>query len=283
MENLCDIYVIKDILKKYGFNFSKALGQNFIINPSICPYMAENCSNSKEAGILEIGPGIGVLTIELAKRFKKVISIEIDKKLIPILKETTNQYPNVTIINNDILKTDLKELFKNEFSECNEVNVCANLPYYITSEIIMHILENNPGFSSLTVMVQKEAAHRICADPGTRNSGAISLAVRYYGEPQILFEVGRGSFIPTPNVDSSVIKIEMSNLNSQKVNNKKTFFKVVKYAFAQRRKNILNSLSTGFGMSKEQIKRVLQKSGIDFIKRAEQLSIDEFINISNNL
>lgn len=283
MENLCDIRVVKDILRRYGFNFSKSLGQNFIVNKSVCPHMAQCCADSENSGILEIGPGIGVLTVELAKRFKKVVSIEIDKKLIPILNETTGNYSNIEIINQDILKTDLKGLLASEFSECKEVNICANLPYYITSEIIMYILENNPGFSSLTVMVQKEAAERICAFPGTRNSGAISLAVRYYGEPEVLFDVGRGSFIPVPNVDSCVIKINMNAVTSRKISNKEAFFKVVRSAFAQRRKNILNSLSAGLKISKENLKYILEKSSVDFMKRAEQLSMEDFITISNNL
>lgn len=282
MENLCDIDVVKDILKRYGFSFSKSLGQNFIVNPTVCPRMAENCSELNE-GVLEIGPGFGVLTAELAKRFKKVVSVEIDKKLIPILGETTKEYQNVKIINSDILKIDLEELLINEFEGFEEVTVCANLPYYITSEIIMYILENNPGFSSLTVMVQKEAAERICAIPGTRNSGAISLAVRYYGDPNILFGVSRGSFIPAPNVDSSVIKIDMSNVTAEKVKDKKAFFKVVRAAFSQRRKNILNSLSSGLKVSKEDLKSVLEKVNIDFNKRAEQLVMEDFINISNNI
>lgn len=283
LENLCDIHVVKDILKKYGFNFSKSLGQNFIINPTVCPRMAQSCSDSGGSGVLEVGPGIGVLTSELAKRFKKVVSVEIDKKLIPILKETVGEYPNIKIINQDILKLDLEKLLQDEFSDCKQVNICANLPYYITSEIIMYLLESNPGFSSLTVMVQKEAAERICALPGTRNSGAISLAVRYYGYPQVLFNVGRGSFVPTPNVDSSVIKINMSNTNAQKVNNKKMFFKVVRAAFSQRRKNILNSIGAGLKISKENLKSVLEKINIDSTKRAEQLKMEDFINISNNL
>ncbi len=283
LENLCDIHVVKDILNRHGFNFSKSLGQNFIINSNICPRMAEDCSDFYDSGVLEIGPGIGVLTVELAKRFKKVVSVEIDKKLIPILKETVEEYSNVKIINKDILKTDLKELFKTEFAGFKEVNICANLPYYITSEIIMYILENNPGFSSLTVMVQKEAAERITAVPGTRKCGAISLAVRYYGEPQILFDVGRGSFIPIPSVDSSVIRIDMQDTNRQKVNDKKAFFKVVKSAFSQRRKNIPNSISAGLQLPKEKIKIILENLGVDHMKRAEQLSMADFINISNNL
>lgn len=283
LENLCEISVIKNILKKYGFNFSKSLGQNFIINSSICPRMAKSCSDVFDSGILEIGPGIGALTLELAKRFKKVVSVEIDRKLIPILSETTNNYGNIKIINKDILKINLKKLWEEEFLENKEVHVCANLPYYITSDIIMYILENNPGFSSITVMVQKEAAERICAMPGTRNSGAISLAVRFYGTPEILFNVGRNSFIPAPNVDSSVIKICMNNIISQQVKSKSSFFRVIKSAYAQRRKNILNSLSSGLKMPKDEIKTMLLNLGIDFNKRAEQLTLENFIYISNIL
>ncbi len=283
MYDLSKISVVKQILSKYDFQFSKSLGQNFIVNPNVCPTMAENCAKNAESGILEIGPGIGVLTVELAKRFKKVVSVEIDKSLLPILKETTSDYSNIKIINNDILKTDLKKLLENEFSDCGEVHVCANLPYYITSDIIMYILENNPGFKSLTIMLQKEAANRICATLGTRQTGAITLAVNYYGKPKILFNVGRNSFIPAPNVDSCVIKINMDESASEKIKNKKMFFKVVKAAYGQRRKNILNSLSAGLGKTKGEIQQILSNINIDFKNRAEQLSFEDFAKISNAL
>ena len=281
MFNLCDIGQVKELLLKYNFKFSKSLGQNFIINSEVCPKMAEMCSENCESGVLEIGPGIGVLTVELAKRFKKVVSIEIDKNLIPIINETTSNLSNVEIINNDILKLNLENIVKDKFYDCDEVSVCANLPYYITSEIIMYILENNPGFSSITVMVQKEAAERICAEPGTRQSGAISLAVRYYGTPKILFNVGRNSFIPSPNVDSCVIKIEMNDKNKKAIVNSKAFFRVVRAAYSKRRKNLLNSLSMGIGIDKNEIKELLNKCNIDFNLRAEQLKFEDFINISN--
>lgn len=283
MYDLSKISVVKQILSKYDFQFSKSLGQNFIVNPNVCPTMAENCAKNAESGILEIGPGIGVLTVELAKRFKKVVSVEIDKSLLSILQETTSDYSNIKIINNDILKTDLKKLLENEFSDCGEVHVCANLPYYITSDIIMYILENNPGFKSLTIMLQKEAADRICATLGTRQTGAITLAVNYYGKPKILFNVGRNSFIPAPNVDSCVIKISMDESASEKIKNKKMFFKVVKAAYGQRRKNILNSLSAGLGKTKGEIQQILSNINIDFKNRAEQLSFEDFAKISNAL
>ena len=226
--NLSDSYTVRKILNKFGFQFSKLLGQNFIVDADVCPEMALRCCDDQDSAIIEVGPGIGVLTVELAKRFKKVVSVEIDERLIPVLKYTTSEFANLKILNSDILKIDLQKLIQNEFSGFKKINVCANLPYYITSDIIMYILENDKiNIDSLTLMLQKEAAERICAKPGTRNSGAISLAVRYYGEPKILFEVNRECFMPVPNVDSCVIRIDISKSASKKVENKKNYFKVV--------------------------------------------------------
>ena len=284
MENLADIKVIKRILNGFGFKFSKSLGQNFIVDDSICPQMAENLSENKNSGVIEIGPGIGVLTVQLAERFKKVVSVEIDKRLIPILKETTAEFANVKIINADVLKTDLKKIIETEFKDFNEINICANLPYYITSEIIMYILENEEiNINSLVLMLQKEAAERICAQPGTRQSGAISLAVRYYGEPEVLFSVNKESFTPSPKVDSCVIKINLKKSNSKIVKNKAKFFRVVKLAFLQRRKNILNSLSSGIGKNKDEVKNILISAGINPNFRAEQLRFEDFLKISDLL
>lgn len=283
MKCLSDIKNIRNILSSHGFKFSKSLGQNFIINPDVCPAMAEACSEYSDSGIIEIGPGIGVLTVELAKKFKKVISIEIDKRLIPILKDTTSEFDNIKVINSDILKLNMKELINSEFENFDKINVCANLPYYITSDIIMYILENEEiKIDSLTLMLQKEAAERICASPGTRNAGAISLAVRYYGTAEILFDVGRENFVPSPNVDSVVIRIDMTKSMKNFVKNKSNFFKLVKAAFSQRRKNILNSLSSQMGMPKERISEILKSSNIDSSLRAEQLSFEDFAKISDN-
>lgn len=283
MKCLSDIKNIRNILSSHGFKFSKSLGQNFIINPDICPAMAEACSEYPDSGIIEIGPGIGVLTVELAKKFKKVISVEIDKRLIPILKDTTSEFDNIKIINSDILKLNLKELISSEFENFDRINVCANLPYYITSDIIMYILENEEvNIDSLTLMLQKEAAERICASPGTRNAGAISLAVRYYGTPEILFDVGRENFMPSPNVDSVVIRIDMTKSMKRFVKNKSIFFKLVKAAFSQRRKNILNSLSSQMGLPKEKISEILKLSNVDSSLRAEQLSFEDFAKLSDN-
>ncbi len=283
MKNLSDIGTVKKLLERYGFKFSKSLGQNFIVSPSVCPAMAGECSNSKNAGIIEIGPGIGVLTAQLAKRFKKVVSIEIDKKLIPIIQETTSDFENIKIINSDVLKTDLNEIIQTELFDCDEICVCANLPYYITSEIIMYILENNFEVKSMVVMVQKEAAERICAEPGTRESGTISIAVRYYGVPKILFNVKKGCFLPQPKVDSSVIKIDRDETKSKNIKNKKMFFKVVRAAYSKRRKNLLNSLSMGLGISRNEIKEILKIAGVGPSYRAEQLKFEEFTEISNVL
>lgn len=283
MTNLSNIKTVKNILEKYGFKFSKSLGQNFIVSDTVCPKMAEICGSSAEAGVLEIGAGIGVLTTELAKKYRKVVSVEIDKNLIPILEETTAEYKNIKVINNDILKVDLHKLVREEFADCQEVCVCANLPYYITSEILMYILESGADIKSITVMVQKEAAERICAEPGTRNSGAISLAVRFYGTPKVLFNVGRGCFVPQPNVDSTVIKIEVDHSLCNKVKNKSNYFKVIKAAYGKRRKNILNSLSMGLSISKKEIEDILEKVNILPTKRAEQLSFEDFVNLANEI
>lgn len=294
MYNLSDTKTVKQLLSDYGFKFSKSLGQNFIISPTICPKMAEQCVNLektkaekinmiKKVGVIEIGPGIGVLTTELAKRFEKVVSVEIDKNLIPILSDTTSEFKNVKIINNDILKTDLAEIIANELGGCNEIHVCANLPYYITSEVIMYVLESDLNISSIVVMVQKEAATRICVQPGSRDSGAISLAVRYYGTPKIVFEVSRRCFIPAPNVDSAVIKIVPDKSISRSVLNKDMYFKVIRAAYGKRRKNILNSLSMGLALHKDELGSLLDSLGIAKTCRAEELRFEDFANIANAL
>ena len=203
---LTDIGYIRDVLERHGFYFSKKLGQNFLVNPSVCPRMAEACGATSESGVLEIGPGIGVLTRELAQRAGKVVAIELDDRLPPVLAETLKGQDNVEIVQGDCLKIDLAALIAEKFGD-REVAVCANLPYYITSPIIMSLLESRLPVTSITVMVQKEAAQRLCATPGTREAGAVTLAVQYYAEAETLFGVSRGSFMPAPNVDSAVIRL----------------------------------------------------------------------------
>lgn len=282
MENLTNIFVVKDILSRHGFNFSKGLGQNFLINPTVCPKIAELGNAKKGYGVLEIGTGFGVLTCELAKRSDKVVAIEIDSRLIPILEETLSEFDNIKIINDDVMKVDLNKIIQDEFQGLR-VSVCANLPYYITSPIIMMLLENNLPIDSITVMVQKEAGQRLCAKVGTRDTGAITVAVNYYATVTKLFDVNRGSFMPSPNVDSCVIRLDIHHdrrLNSQ---DEKFFFKVVKGAFSQRRKTLTNTISSSIGISKSDVFKTLENIGVSPNARAESLTMEQFIKFSKAL
>lgn len=282
MKNLADLGVIHDILKRHGFTFSKGLGQNFLINPSVCPRMAEASGAGPGVGVLEIGPGIGVLTAELAKRASRVVSLEIDKRLIPVLQETLCDFNNIKIINSDFLKIDIAQLLRDEFPGM-EVVVCANLPYYITSPVIMKLLEENLPIQAITVMVQKEAAQRLCAPPGTRACGAVSAAVSFYSEPEVLFSVSRGSFQPPPNVDSAVIRLRMREKPPVDITSQSKFFATVKAAFGQRRKTILNALSSQLGVGRESISNACQTAGISPTARAEQLTLEDFAALTNAL
>lgn len=233
-------------------------------------------------GVIEIGAGIGVLTAELARRADKVVCIEIDSRLLPILAETLGEFQNVTIRNEDVMKADLPAIIAKEFPGM-EVVVCANLPYYITSPILMSLLEQQLPIRSITVMVQREAARRICAPPGSRESGAISAAVRYYSEPRILFPVSRGSFLPAPEVDSSVIRLDVLSAPAVQVKSQETFFAVVRGAFSQRRKTILNTLSAALGLTKEELRPLLEAAGVSPGVRAEELTLPQFAAISDQL
>lgn len=282
MNRLSDIGTIKDILSRHGFTFSKSLGQNFLINPSVCPKMAELSGADKGVGVIEIGPGIGVLTNELCKLADKVVAIELDKRLLPVLEETLGEYDNLKVVNADVLETDLHKLIEEELSGM-EVVVCANLPYYITSPVIMKLLEDKLPISAITVMVQKEAAQRICAEVGSRQSGAVTVSVNYYAKPEMLFSVSAGSFMPAPKVDSAVIRLNVLDEPPVKVNDEKKFFSVIKAAFSQRRKVISNSLSSGLSLDKSKTAEVLEKSGVPLNARAEKLSLQNFADIANNL
>lgn len=282
MENLSNIGTIKDILSRHGFSFSKALGQNFLVNPSVCPKIAEMGNAREGFGIIEIGTGIGVLTHELAKRAEKVVAVEIDSRLIPILEETLAEHKNVKVINADIMKIDLLKIIEEEF-EGLEVAVCANLPYYITSPIIMLLLEKRLPIKSITVMVQKEAADRLCAELGTREAGAVTVAVRYFSTPKMLFKVSRGSFMPPPNVDSCVIRLDINEATPVGVEDEEFFFKVARGAFSQRRKTLLNSLSASLGIGKDIVLDAVKKSGLSETVRPEELKMEDFINVSKNL
>ena len=282
MKKLSDISTIKEILSRNGFNFSKGLGQNFLINPTVCPRMAEMSGASQGVGVIEIGPGIGVLTQELCALADKVVAIEIDKRLIPVLNETLQEFDNVKVINDDVLKIDLHKLIEEEFKGMKVV-VCANLPYYITSPIIMSLLEENLPIETITVMVQKEAAQRICAEVGTRQSGAVTVAVNFYSKPEMLFTVSAGSFMPAPKVNSAVIRLDVFKEPLIEVKDRQKFFRIVKSAFGQRRKTIVNSLSSGMQMEKSQITQILEKCNIAVNLRAENLTMEDFVKIYENL
>lgn len=282
MKKLSDIGTIKEILSRHGFSFSKGLGQNFLINPTVCPRMAEMSGADEGVGVIEIGPGIGVLTQELCSLADKVVAIEIDKRLIPVLDETLADFDNVKVINEDVLKLDLHKLIKDEFAGMKVV-VCANLPYYITSPIIMSLLEARLEVEAITVMVQKEAAQRICAEVGTRQCGAVTVAVNFYSRPEMLFTVSAGSFMPAPKVNSAVIRLDILHQPLLDEEKSKKFFRAVKSAFAQRRKTILNSLSSGLSMDKATVGQLLEECGISPTARAEQLTMDDFEKIAEKL
>ncbi|MBO5928399.1 MAG: 16S rRNA (adenine(1518)-N(6)/adenine(1519)-N(6))-dimethyltransferase RsmA [Clostridia bacterium] len=281
MPTLTDISTVRDILSRHGFSFSKALGQNFLINPSVCPRMAAACQPEPDGdfAVLEIGPGLGVLTKELAQVATRVISIELDTRLLPILQETLAEYPNVTIVSGDVMKLDLAEVIRTHAGNLPLV-VCANLPYYITSPILMHLLESRLPFHSITVLVQKEAAQRLCATPGTRECGAISLAVSYFAKPEILFSVSRGSFMPAPNVDSSVIRLQLRKEPPCKLSDETLFFRLIRAAFQQRRKTLSNSLCNA-GYAKTLVRDILVKVGLSPSSRAEELTLEQFADLTN--
>lgn len=274
MLELTDIGTIKALLARHGFHFSKVLGQNFIVNPSVCPRMADESGIDSESGVIEIGAGIGVLTAELAKRAKKVVCIELDSKLLPILDETLADFDNIEIINADVLKTDLAALIDEKFSGM-PVYVCANLPYYITSPVIMTLLESRLPLKAVTVMVQREAAQRLCAPVGSRLSGAVTVAVDYYAEARKLFDVSAGSFMPAPKVDSSVIRLDIREKPGIEVSDEKLFFSMVHAAFSQRRKTASNSISSGTGIPKAVVAEAIERCGFPPSVRAESMTAEQ--------
>ncbi len=280
--SLSDPRALRELLQRHGLRLSKGLGQNFLINPSVCPRMAAACGAEGCAGVLEVGPGVGVLTRELSSTAKKVVSVELDHRLLPVLEETLSDCTNVEIVQGDILKLDLHRLIEEKLSG-GPVCVCANLPYYITSPVIMALLEGGLPLTAVTVMVQKEAAARLCAPPGVRECGAVSVSVHYRSRPQVLFQVGRGSFMPPPNVDSSVIRFDMLPEPPVRVRNEDILFKVARGAFAQRRKTAANSLSGALRLPKGLIEGRLAQAGIPINARAEQLTLAQFGTLSDAL
>lgn len=282
MANLTDVSVIKDLCQRYGFSLSKGFGQNFIVNGGICPKIVQAAGIDKSYGVLEVGPGIGVLTKELAASACKVASVEIDTRLPELLQETLADCDNVEIVQGDVLQTDLHALIAEKFQGL-QVAVCANLPYYITSPIIMKLLEERLPIRHITVMVQKEAAERITALPGTRAAGAISYAVHYYTEPKLLFSVQPGSFYPPPKVTSAVIQLVLREKPPVEISDEKEFFRLIRAAFGQRRKTAANSIAAGLSIPKEQVISALEQAGLSPLVRPEQLTLEDFAALQRNL
>lgn len=283
MRNLASPKVIKEILAENEFRFSKSLGQNFLIDENALCKIIDNSCIDENTNIIEIGPGFGTLTQRLCQSAKKVVAIEIDSTVIPILEDNLSEFDNVKIINADVLELNLSELIEKEF-DGGDIKVVANLPYYITTPIIMTLLERKLPISDIIIMIQKEVADRILANPGKKDYGALTVAVGYYTVPEIVLTVGPGSFMPPPKVSSSVIKLNVRKTPAVDVD-EKNFFKLVKAAFAQRRKTLLNAISNSgiTKKSKEEILNALTLSGIDEKARGETLSIEMFAELSKKL
>jgi len=273
---------IKSIMKKHNVRFSKSLGQNFIINDFIIDEIVRRGDISDADSILEIGPGIGVLTQALAETAHQVVAVELDNKLIPILHETLEDYKNVEIIHNDILKIDVGQMIKEKMEK--PTKVVANLPYYITTPIIMKLIEEVSGIKEIIVMVQKEVAERMVSGPGTKDYGSLSVAVQYYCDAMIILDVPRDDFMPAPNVDSAVIRLIVRDKPAVEVLDQEFFFKIIKGAFALRRKTLINSLSkSAIGIDKELLKRILEEMNIDLRIRGERLDINDFADLANRI
>ena len=282
MPTLTDPAVIKELLQRHGFSFSRALGQNFIINPGVCPKMAELGGAAPGVGVLEIGPGFGVLTAELCRRAEKVVAIELDDRLPPILAETLAEFKNVTIVQGDAMALDLPALIAEHFAGMPVV-VCANLPYYITSPIVMKLLGDRLPIESLTVMVQKEAADRLAATPGTRASSAISCAVSYYATSKMMFTAAPGSFYPAPKVTSAVVRMDIRPTPAVQVEDEEGYFALIRAAFGQRRKTAANAIASGLSLPKENVIHAIEAAGFDARIRPEALTLEDFAAIQQAL
>ena len=281
MDKLYSPATVNKIMNKHHFKTSKKYGQNFLIDENIIHKIVDAVDIKDNDLVLEIGPGIGTLTAELAKRAGKVKAVEIDKKLVPILDENLAEFNNIKIINADILNTNINEMISDE-EKYQSAKIIGNLPYYITTPIIMKILEEKVPVKSITIMVQKEVADRLKAEPGGKDYGALSVAVQYYCDVTFIAQVPRNVFIPKPNVDSSVIRLDVREIPSVKVDDEKVFFRMVKAGFSQRRKTLLNALSHFLNQPKEEIEKILIQSDIDPLRRAETLSLQDFAALSNN-
>ncbi|HPD00336.1 MAG TPA: 16S rRNA (adenine(1518)-N(6)/adenine(1519)-N(6))-dimethyltransferase RsmA [Acetivibrio sp.] len=271
----------RNLIQKHNIKLTKSLGQNFLTDERIVKKIVDTAELTDGDTVIEIGPGVGSMTVELAKRAEKVIAVEIDKRLIPALKENLDGFENVHIINMDIMDVDVKELQTG--AQTRKLKVVANLPYYITTPIIMKLLEEDDNISLMVFMVQKEVAHRMAAQPGGKDYGSLSVAVQYYSKPEIAFDVSPHCFVPQPDVDSTVIRLKRNETPPVRLLDKELFFRTVKASFGQRRKTLVNALYNcgGFQKTKEEIKEILHSLGIDENVRGEVLSITQFAELSN--
>jgi 16S rRNA (adenine1518-N6/adenine1519-N6)-dimethyltransferase len=276
----------KEILAKHGFTFKKSLGQNFLTEPNILRKIVATAAIDAQTNVIEVGPGIGALTEQLAKHASQVLAFEIDDRLIPVLQDTLAPYPNVQVIHQDVLQADLASTIKEAFTEELPIKVVANLPYYITTPIMMHFLESHAPIQEMVVMMQKEVADRISAVPGTKAYGSLSIAVQYYMEAELAFIVPKTVFVPQPNVDSAILKLTRRATPAVQVTDEKEFFKLTKAAFQLRRKTLWNNLQNSYGkdeQTKEWLKASLAASEIDPTRRGETLSLAEFARLSNEM
>lgn len=280
--DLCNLAVIKRLMSEAGITFRKEFGQNFLTNRIIPEDIADNCADTAERMVLEIGPGIGCLTQELALRFKKVVAVEIDRGLIPILEKTMAEYDNVTVINDDVMKVDLPKLIA-EHAEGMPVSVCANLPYYITTPILMHLLESGVQFDTITIMIQNEVAARLVAKPGSSDYGAITAVLGYYGKARKLFKVSAGCFVPAPKVDSAVVRIDLYKEKPYQPKDEALFRALIRAAFEMRRKTLVNAVSAKLPFSKELLGEALRSIGQDENVRGERLSTEDYVRLADYL
>ncbi|GEB34010.1 MULTISPECIES: 16S rRNA (adenine(1518)-N(6)/adenine(1519)-N(6))-dimethyltransferase RsmA [Brevibacillus] len=273
----------KEILEKYGFSFKKSLGQNFLVDTNILHNIVDEADLTKEKGAIEIGPGIGALTEQLGRAAGKVMAIEIDQRLLPILQDTLSPYDNIEVVHGDVLELDLRSLITEKLAGVEKLSVVANLPYYVTTPILMKLLEERLPLENIVVMIQKEVAERIAAKPGTKDYGSLSVAAQFYAETEVAMIVPASVFIPRPNVDSAVIRLKVRDRPPVEVDDQDVFFRVVRCSFAQRRKTLLNNLMNGLFLKtqKDEVIQMLSDIGIEPTRRGETLSIEEFARLAN--
>ena len=281
--NLCDQRTVKSLMATFGLRFRKEFGQNFLTNRMVVEDIADYCTDSREHTILEIGPGIGTLTRELCARYKNVVALEIDKSLIPALSYTLNEFHNVKVFNEDVMKADLATLLAPYFAE-GEVSVCANLPYYITTPILMKLLESGLPFHNITVMIQSEVADRLCSPVGGKNCGAITAVLNFYGTAERLFTVPAGDFLPPPSVNSAVVRIRLHDKRPYEPKNEEIFRRTIRVAFEQRRKTLPNALQAGYQtLTKEQCIAAVEQTGLRADVRGERLTMEQFVTLADIL